>query len=55
MPAEERLYFDMIAEELGYSSGSEMAQDILKSKTEEQMVREAVNDAVDKETEIGKN
>lgn len=49
LTAEQRLEFDMIAEYLGYSSGSEMAQDILKSKTEEQMVREAVNDAVDKE------
>ena len=46
---EEALYFESLAEELGYSSGSEMAQDILNSKTEEQMVREAVNDAVDKE------
>lgn len=49
LTAEQRLEFDMIAEYLGYSSGSEMAQDILKSKTEEQMVREAVNDAIDKE------
>ena len=49
LTAEQRLEFDMIAEYLGYSSGSEMAHDILKSKTEEQMVREAVNDAVDKE------
>lgn len=46
---EEALYFESLAEELGYSSGSEMAQDILNSKTEEQMVREAVNNAVDKE------
>lgn len=40
---DEALYFDSLAEELGYSSGSEMAEDILKSKSEERMVREALD------------
>lgn len=43
---EERLFFDNLAEDAGYSSGSEMSQDILNAKTEEQMVREQVNKAV---------
>ena len=46
MPADERLYFDMIAEELGYSSGSEMAQDILNMPSEEQMVRDELEQLV---------
>ena len=40
---DEALYFESIAEDLGYSSGSEMAEDILKSKSEERMVREALD------------
>lgn len=36
------LAFENLAEELGYSSGSEMAQDILNAKTEERMVQDAI-------------
>ena len=39
---DQRVFFDFIAEDMGYSSGSEMAQDILNSKSEAQMVQEAI-------------
>lgn len=39
---EAALAFENLAEELGYSSGSEMAQDILNAKTEERMVQDAI-------------
>lgn len=40
---EAALAFENLAEELGYSSGSEMAQDILNAKTEERMVQDAIS------------
>lgn len=43
---EQRVLFETIAEEVGYSSGDEMAQDILSKPSERQMVRERVNEAV---------
>lgn len=43
---EQRVLFETIAEEVGYSSGDEMAQDILSKPSERQMVREHVNEAV---------
>lgn len=43
---EQRVLFETIAEEVGYSSGDEMAQDILSKPSERQMVRNFVNEAV---------
>lgn len=43
---EQRVLFETIAEEVGYSSGDEMAQDILSKPSERQMVRDSVNEAV---------
>lgn len=43
---EQRVLFETIAEEVGYSSGDEMAQDILSEPSERQMVRNFVNEAV---------
>lgn len=43
---EQRVLFETIADEVGYSSGDEMAQDILSKPSERQMVRERVNEAV---------
>ena len=43
---EQRVLFETIAEEVGYSGGDEMAQDILSKPSERQMVREHVNEAV---------
>lgn len=37
---EERLTFEMIAEQCGYSSGSEMAQDLLTRPTRQQMIKQ---------------
>lgn len=37
---EERLTFEMIAEQCGYSSGSEMAQDLLTRPTRQQMLKQ---------------
>ena len=45
---EQRQQFEMIAEELGYSSGDEMAQDILNNPSEKQMVRQLIDEAVQK-------
>lgn len=44
---DEAIYFEDLADALGYSSGSEMAQDILKAKSENAMVREELNKLVD--------
>ena len=44
---EQRLLFDAIAEDLGYSSGSEMAQDILNAKSEAKMIQEEMKRRVD--------
>lgn len=43
---EQRVLFEAIAEEVGYSSGDEMAQDIISKPSERQMVRNFVNEAV---------
>lgn len=43
---EQRVLFETIAEEVGYSSGDEMAQDILSKPSERQMVRNFINEAV---------
>lgn len=43
---EQRVLFETIAEEVGYSSGDEMAQDIISKPSERQMVRNFVNEAV---------
>lgn len=43
---EQRVLFETIAEEVGYSSGDEMAQDILNKPSERQMVRNFINEAV---------
>ena len=43
---EQRVLFETIAEEVGYSSGDEMAQDIIFKPSERQMVRNFVNEAV---------
>lgn len=43
---EQRVLFETIAEEVGYSSGDEMAQDILSKPSERQMVRDFINEAV---------
>lgn len=44
---DEAIDFEELAEDLGYSSGSEMAQDILNAKSENAMVREELNKLVD--------
>ena len=43
---EQRVLFETIAEEVGYSSGDEMARDIISKPSERQMVRNFVNEAV---------
>lgn len=43
---EQRVLFETIAEEVGYSSGDEMAQDIISKPSERQMVRNFINEAV---------
>lgn len=47
LTSEERLGFDSLAEDLGYSSGSEMAQDILNAKSEAKMIQEEMKRRVD--------
>lgn len=45
---EQRQLFEMIADQEGYSSGDEMAKDILEKPSEKQMVKNLVDEAVQK-------